>query len=273
MITAFETLAPDNFKLIKDSVETAQSDLGFLRMNPEPWSELEDISIDYAIMEQAKNLVAIPYLSKWSDLGDWGEVWAEVSKDKSGTALSKAAHAIDCSDTLLRSETEDQHIVGLGLNNIIAIAMPDAVLIAQKNRLQDVKKVVNHLKLKNVQQAKSHSKDFRPWGWFEILKLDNCFQVKRIFVKPGAAISLQSHKYRSEHWIVVEGIAKVTIDYEIKLVKEGQSVYVPKGAIHRMENPGKSPMFLIEVQIGNYLGEDDIERYEDLYSRKYRKTK
>ena len=213
-------------------------------------------------MEKAKNLVAIPYLSKWSDLGDWDAVWAEVSKDRSGTALSEAAHAIDCSDTLLRSECVDQQIVGLGLNNIIAIAMPDAVLIAQKNRVQDVKKIVDHLKLKNIQQAKSHPKDFRPWGWFESLKLDDCFQVKRIFVKPGAAISLQSHKYRSEHWIVVEGIAKVTIDDEIKLVNVGHSVYVPKGVIHRMENPGKSPMVLIEVQIGNYLGEYDIERYE-----------
>ena len=168
---------------------------------------------------------------------------------------------------MLRSECVDQQIVGLGLNNIIAIAMPDAVLIAQKNRVQDVKKVVDYLKIKNIQQAESHPKDFRPWGWFESLKLDDCFQVKRIFVKPGAAISLQSHKYRSEHWIVVKGIAKVTIDDEIKLVNVGHSVYVPKGVIHRMENPGKSPMVLIEVQIGNYLGEDDIERYEDLYSR------
>ena len=137
----------------------------------------------------------------------------------------------------------------------------------QKKRIQDVKKVVDLLKLKNIKQAESHPKDFRPWGWFESLKLDDCFQVKRIFVKPGAAISLQSHKYRSEHWIVVEGIAKVTIDDEIKLVNVGHSVYVPKGVIHRMKNPGKSPMVLIEVQIGNYLGEDDIERYENLYSR------
>ena len=267
MITAFEKMAPDNFKLTKNSVETAQSDLGFLRLNPEPWSKLEDISIDYAIMEKAKNLVAIPYLSKWSDLGDWNAVWAEVSKDQSGTALSEGAHAIDCSDTLLRTECVDLQIVGLGLKNIIAIATPDAVLIAKKNRLQDVKKVVDYLKLKNIKQAESHLKDFRPWGWFETLKLDKCFQVKRIFVKPGAAISLQSHKYRSEHWIVVEGVAKVTIDDDIKFVNVGQSVYVPKGAIHRMENPGESSMVLIEVQIGNYLGEDDIVRYEDLYSR------
>ena len=267
IIKAFKALAPNNFKLTKDSVETAQSDLGFLRMNPEPWSKLENISIDYAIMEKAKNLVAIPYSSKWSELGDWNAVWAEVSKDQSGTVLSEAAHAFDCSDTLLRSECVDQQIVGLGLNNIIAIAMPDAVLIAQKDRAQDVQKIVDYLKLENIQQAESHLKDFRPWGWFEVLKHDDCFKVKRIFVKPGAAISLQSHKYRSEHWIVVEGVAKVTINGKMELVNLGKSVYVPKGAIHRMENPGKTPMILIEVQIGNYLGEDDIKRYEDLYSR------
>lgn len=268
MIAMFKTLAYDNFSLIKDSVETAQFDLGFLRLNPEPWSKLEDISIDYAIMEKSKNLVAIPYLSKWSDMGDWNAIFAEISKDESGTALSEATHSIDCSDTMLRSECSDQLIVGLGLNNILAIATPDAVLIANKDRIQDVKKVVDYLKLKNIKQAESHLKDFRPWGWFETLKLDNRFQVKRIFVKPGAAISLQSHKYRSEHWVVVEGIVKVTIDNEIKTVREGHSVYVPKGAIHRMENPGKIPMVIIEVQIGSYLGEDDIVRYEDLYSRK-----
>jgi mannose-1-phosphate guanylyltransferase/mannose-6-phosphate isomerase len=267
MIAAFETLAPETLRLTRDAVETAQSDLGFLRMNSEPWSKLESKSIDYTIMEKAKNLVAIPYLSKWSDLGNWDSVWSELSKDQSGTALSETAHAIDCSDTLLRSECLDQQIVGLGLKDIFAIAMRDAVLIVQKNRVQDVKKVVDYLNLKNIQQAEIHPKDFRPWGWFESLKLDASFQVKRIFVTPGAAISLQSHEYRSEHWIVVEGVAKVTIGDETKLVNAGHSAYVPKGVIHRMENPGKLPMVIIEVQIGNYLGEDDIKRYEDLYSR------
>lgn len=267
IIAAFKALAPETYQLTKDSVETAQSDLGFLRLNPDPWSKLEDISIDYAIMEKAKNLSAIPYLSKWSDLGSWDAVWTEFTKDKSGTALSKAAHAIDCSDTLLLSQCSDQQIVGLGLDNIIAIAMPDAVLIAQKNKVQDINKVVDQLKIKNIQQAEKHLKDYKPWGWFEILKLGDCFQVKRIFVKPGAAISLQRHKYRSEHWVVVQGNAKVTIGGEIIAVDVGHSVYVPNGVIHRMENPGKSPMVMIEVQIGNYLGEDDIERFEDLYSR------
>jgi mannose-1-phosphate guanylyltransferase / mannose-6-phosphate isomerase len=149
----------------------------------------------------------------------------------------------------------------------MAIAMPDAVLVAPKDRAQDVKKAVELLKTKDIAQAEIFPKDHRPWGWFESLALGKRFQVKRIRVKPGAALSLQSHNHRSEHWIVVEGTAKVTIDEDVKLVTEGQSVYVPLGAVHRMENPGKLPMVLIEVQIGTYLGEDDIIRYEDIYSR------
>ena len=145
--------------------------------------------------------------------------------------------------------------------------MPDAVLVAPKDRAQDVKKAVELLKSKDISQAEIFPKDHRPWGWFESLALGERFQVKRICVKPGAALSLQSHNHRSEHWIVVDGTAKVTIDDEIKLVNEGQSVYVPLGAKHRMENPGKLPMVLIEVQIGTYLGEDDIMRYEDVYAR------
>jgi mannose-6-phosphate isomerase-like protein (cupin superfamily) len=145
--------------------------------------------------------------------------------------------------------------------------MPDAVLVAPKDRAQDVKKAVELLKAKEITQAEIFPKDHRPWGWFESLALGERFQVKRICVQPGASLSLQSHNHRSEHWIVVEGTAKVTIDGDVKLVTEGQSVYVPLGAIHRMENPGKLPMLLIEVQIGTYLGEDDITRYEDGYGR------
>ena len=168
----------------------------------------------------------------------------------------------------MRSEISSQQVVGIGLNNIMAIAMPDAVLVAHKERAQDVKKAVELLRAKDIVQAEVFPKDHRPWGWFESLALGDRFQVKRICVKPGAALSLQSHKYRSEHWIVVEGKAKVTIDSEITMVEEGQSVYVPLGAIHRMENPGKQNMLLIEVQIGTYFGEDDITRYEDVYERK-----
>jgi mannose-1-phosphate guanylyltransferase/mannose-6-phosphate isomerase len=268
MIDAFRTYTPETLDLVSQSINEASADLGFLRLAAEPWSKIEGISIDYAIMEKAQNLVAVPYASKWSDLGGWDAVWLESEPDTSGNVTSETAHAIECSNSLLRSESGSQQVVGLGLNDIMAIAMPDAVLVAPKERAQDVKKAVALLKSKDIAQAEIFPKDHRPWGWFESLALGDRFQVKRICVKPGAALSLQSHKHRSEHWIVVEGTAKVTIDDEIKLVSEGQSVYVPLGAKHRMENPSKLPMVLIEVQIGTYLGEDDIIRYEDVYARK-----
>ena len=145
--------------------------------------------------------------------------------------------------------------------------MPDALLVMDKSRSQDVKHAVNKLIKKNVRQATVFPKDHRPWGWFESFTLSDRFQVKRIFVNPGASLSLQSHRYRSEHWIVVEGIARVTIGKDIKTLNEGQSIYIPLGEIHRLENPGKNPMVLIEVQTGSYFGEDDIVRYEDKYSR------
>ena len=267
MIEAFSNYAPESLSLVEQSVNEANSDLGFLRLAAEPWANLEDISIDYAIMEKAKNLVALPFESKWSDLGGWDAVWAEGEKDSAGNVLSDAASALDCKNSLLRSESVNQQIVGVGLNDIIAIAMPDAVLIADKQCAQGVKKAVRLLKEREITQAEQFPKDYRPWGWFESLVKGQRFQVKRIFVKPGAALSLQSHNHRSEHWIVVEGTARVTIDSEIKLITEGESIYVPLGSIHRMENPGKFPMVLIEVQIGAYLNEDDIIRYEDLYSR------
>ena len=267
MIDAFRTYAPGTLDLVSKAVNEAVSDLGFLRLAPEPWSELQEISIDYAIMERAQNLVAVPYASKWSDLGGWDAVWAECKSDALGNVTSETAHAIECSNSLLRSENTSQQVVGIGLNNIMAIAMPDAVLVASKDRAQDVKKAVELLKAKDIVQAEIFPKDHRPWGWFESLALGDNFQVKRISVKPGAALSLQSHEHRSEHWVVVNGNAKVTIDGEIRFVMEGQSVFVPLGAKHRLENTCDSPLSLIEVQIGNYLGEDDIIRYEDVYAR------
>ena len=267
MIDAFRAYGPQTLALVSQAVDDASTDLGFLRLAADPWSEIEDISIDYAIMEKAQNLVAVPYASKWSDLGGWDAVWSESKPDALGNVTSETAHAIECSNSLLRAESSSQQVVGIGLDNIMAIATPDAVLVAHKERAQDVKKAVELLKSKDIVQAEIFPKDHRPWGWFESLALGERFQVKRICVKPAAALSLQSHKHRSEHWIVVEGTAKVTIDEEIRLVSEGQSIYVPLGAKHRMENPGEQPMILIEVQIGTYLGEDDIIRYEDVYAR------
>ena len=267
MLDAFRAYASETLDLVSQAVDEASPDLGFLRLAAEPWSKIKDISIDFAIMEKAQNLVAVPYTSKWSDLGGWDAVWSESNPDAAGNVTSETAHAIECSNSLLRSESSKQRVVGIGLNNIMAIAMPDAVLVAPKERAQDVKKAVELLKSKGITQAEIFPKDHRPWGWFESLAMGDRFQVKRICVKPGAALSLQSHKHRSEHWIVVEGTAKVSIEDEVKLVGEGQSIYVPLGAKHRMENPGSSTMVLIEVQIGSYLGEDDIIRYEDVYAR------
>ena len=218
-------------------------------------------------MEKAKNLVAVRYASKWSDLGGWDAVWSEGNPDLSGNVTSETAHAIECSNSLLRTESINQQIVGIGLNDIMAIAMPDAVLVAHKQRAQDVKKAVERLKTNAIPQAEIFPKDYRPWGWFESLALGDCFQVKRICVKPGGTLSLQSHKHRSEHWIVVQGTARVTINGKVKNIAQGESVYVPLGSKHRMENYGEFPMVLIEVQIGKYLGEDDIIRYEDRYKR------
>ena len=267
MISAFERSFQETLQYTKNAVETAKIDLGFVRLNPEFWKQIEDISIDHAIMEKAKNLVSIPFASKWSDLGDWGAVWGELDKDDSGVALSGDAYGIDCKNTLLRSESKSQYIMGLGLTDIIAVAMPDAVLVAHKNKSQDVKKVVEYLKFNNVAQAEIFPKHHRPWGWFESLSISEQFQVKRIFVNPKSSLSLQSHNHRSEHWVLVAGVAKVTIGKKVQMLKENQSVYIPVREVHRLENLGKVPVVLIEVQTGNYLGEDDIVRYEDMYTR------
>lgn len=267
ILAAFETHAPDLIAPVRAAVENSQSDLGFERLAPEDWAGVRDISIDYAVMEEADNLVVVPYAAGWSDLGDWDAIRRETAQDDAGVAGHGAVTAIDCKDSLLRSEDDRVEVVGIGLNNIVTIAMPDAVLVADASRAQDVKQAVARLKEKQVPQAEAFTKDHRPWGWFESLVIGERFQVKRIVVHPGAALSLQSHNHRSEHWIVVSGTAKVTIDENVQLVTENESVYIPLGAVHRMENPGKVPMVLIEVQTGAYLGEDDIIRYEDVYSR------
>ena len=267
MISSYKKYAKHILSYVEDAVKFSVVDLDFIRLDPNFWSKLENISIDYAIMEKSKKLVAIPYDSSWSDLGNWDSVWRETKKDHDGVALSHNAHSIDCENTLLRSENDNQHIVGLGLRDIVAIAMPDAVLVSNKNKSQTVKSVVEHLKLKKISQAEDYPKDHRPWGWFECLAIGKGFKVKRIFINPGASLSLQSHKYRSEHWVIVKGLAKVTINEDVKLAKKGQSLYVPLDALHRIENPGKSPTIIIEIQIGTYLGEDDIVRYDDIYSR------
>lgn len=265
ILAAFRATCPDLVASVQVSVDAARQDLGFTRLDPAAWAGIDPISIDYAVMEKASNLAVVPYSGRWSDLGDWSSVWRET--ESQGLALSGAATAIDCSDSLLRSEVDGLQIVGIGLDDIVAVAMPDAVLIARKGRTQEVKQAVAALKARNAAQAETFSRSHRPWGWFESLAVGDRFQVKRIVVNPGGALSLQSHVHRAEHWIVVQGTARVTVDGDIRLLGENQSIYVPLGAIHRLENPGKLPVILIEVQTGAHLAEDDIIRYEDAYKR------
>lgn len=267
IIKAFETHAPDLITHVGAAVTQATRDLGFTRLDPEAWARAEDISIDYKIMERADNVVALPYGGAWSDLGDWNAVWSEMSPDADGNVCSERAVSIDCTNTLLRSESEGLELVGIGLTDIVAIAMDDAVLVTDRNRTQEVRLAVEALKTRGAPQAVQLPRDYRPWGWYESLVVGPRFQVKRIVVNPGASLSLQSHHHRSEHWVVVEGTARITIDEDVQLISENQSVYIPLGAVHRMENPGKLPMVLIEVQTGSYLGEDDIIRYDDIYAR------
>lgn len=267
LIAAFRAHAPDVLEPVQAAVSAAEADLGFTRLEPGTWAQVPDISIDYAIMERAANLAVMPFGAGWSDLGGWDAVWQESGPDGAGNVTSAHATAIDCENTLLRSESPRVELVGIGLSDIVAVATTDAVLVAHKSDTQRVKEAVAALKAQGAAQATTFPVDHRPWGWFESLVIGPRFQVKRIVVNPGAALSLQSHHHRAEHWIVVEGTARVTIDETVRLVTENQSVYIPLGAVHRMENPGKLPMVLIEVQTGSYLGEDDIIRYEDVYAR------
>ena len=267
ILKAFDSYQPEMLPFVQAAVDGAKPDLDFFRLDPDAWNEVESVSIDYAIMERANNVSVVPYEGLWSDMGGWDAVWRESEQDEQGVSLNGYATAIDCKDTLLRSESDAIQVVGIGLENTIVVAMQDAVLVADSSNAQQVKEAVATLKLNNAPQAERFPKDHRPWGWFETLALDDRYQVKKIVVKPGGILSLQSHMHRAEHWVVVTGTARITIDEAVQVITENQSVYIPLGSRHRMENPGKLPMVLIEVQTGSYLGEDDIVRYEDLYSR------
>lgn len=264
---AFTQHASEMIEPAQAALDGVKQDLGFLRLDASAFAQIPKISLDYAIMEKADNLQVLAFSDGWSDLGDWEALRRITDKDEQGTALVGEATSVDCHDSLLWSTSEGQELVGIGLENIIAVAMPDAVLVADRRRVQDVKAAVTALQVKGAKQADQFTRDHRPWGWFDSLAMGPRFQVKRIVVTPGSQLSLQSHVHRAEHWIVVEGTAHVTIDTEVKMVGENQSVFIPLGAVHRMENRGKVNMTLIEVQTGSYLGEDDIIRYEDAYSR------
>jgi mannose-1-phosphate guanylyltransferase/mannose-6-phosphate isomerase len=267
LLAAYEAHAPEMLDLCRAALQSCEEDLGFLRLAAEPYAALSPISFDYAIMERAEPVVAVPLHAGWSDIGAWDTLWAASERDEDGNAGVGSVTAIDCKDSYLRSESKDLRLVGLGLENMVAVAMRDAVLVADRSRVQDVKGVVDVLRAASAPQADDYPRFHRPWGWYETLCLGSRFQVKRIMVKPGGILSLQSHMHRSEHWVVVSGTAEVTIGDAVRLVSENESVYIPLGTKHRMANKGRVPMYLIEVQTGSYLGEDDIERYEDVYNR------
>lgn len=267
LLEAFEEYAPDILSHTRTAMIAAEPDLGFLRIDAALWGKVRAESIDYAVMERSQNVSVVHFNGEWSDLGSWEAVWKSSLQDEQGNATSGLSTAIDCKDTLLRSESDEIELVGIGLKNVLAIAMRDAVLVADLSDSQSVRRAVDVLKARGAKQAIQLPVDHRPWGWFETLILGKRFQVKRIHVHPGAALSMQSHVHRSEHWIVVAGTARVTVDDNVRLLTENQSVYIPLGAVHRLENPGKVPVVLIEVQTGTYLGEDDIIRYEDIYLR------
>jgi mannose-1-phosphate guanylyltransferase/mannose-6-phosphate isomerase len=266
-VAAFRAHAGAILSDVEAALEGARQDLGFLRLCSDPWARLPDVSVDYAIMEKAPGLQVMPYAGHWSDLGGWQAVWQEGAADAAGVVQSGQTLALDCTDTLLRADAAGQVLVGIGLSDIVAVAMPDAVLVARKSQTQRLRVVVETLRARGLAQAEQFPRDHRPWGWFDRLIAGHRFQVKRIVVQPGGALSLQSHTHRAEHWVVVEGTARVTLDGQSRLVTENESVFIPLGTRHRLENPGKLQLTLIEVQTGAYLGEDDIERHSDIYDR------
>ncbi|MDG4649645.1 mannose-1-phosphate guanylyltransferase/mannose-6-phosphate isomerase [Roseibacterium sp. SDUM158017] len=267
VLEAYKAHAPQMIDLCRAARAGGVQDLDFFRLAPEPYAAVEPISFDYAIMEKVDPVMVVPLSCGWTDLGAWDALWANSARDGDGNAAVGPVTAIDCSGTYLRSEDPDIQLVGLGLRGVVAVATKDAVLVADRARAQDVKRVVDMLRKAGQAQADEYPRFHRPWGWYETLCLGSRFQVKRIMVKPGGILSLQSHMHRSEHWVVVSGTAEVTIGQETRLVTENQSVYIPLGVRHRMANKGHVPMYLIEVQTGAYLGEDDIVRYEDAYNR------
>ena len=207
------------------------------------------------------------FSGNWSDFGDWNAVAGQLPTDGEGNFITGTASQIDCQNTALWSAANGTQLVGLGLKNIVTVVMDDAVLVADASRMQDVRDVVEHLEQAGIQQAHQHSKDYRPWGWFESLVNMPGYQVKRLHVYPGAALSLQSHQHRSEHWVVVSGSANVLRENEVLTLATNDSIYIHAGQKHRLANVTKEPLTVIEVQTGSYLGEDDIVRYEDVYRR------
>lgn len=264
-------LNPAVFDAAQKAIAAAQEDLGFLRLDAEAFSQSPSISVDYAVMEKTSLAAVLPIDVGWSDVGSWSSLWELSGRDADGNAVSGDALLESTQDCYVHSERA--LVATIGVKDLVIVDTPDALLVADKARAEDVGGIVSRLKQAKRKEHEGHIRNYRPWGFFETLNLAPRFQVKLLHVKPGAKLSMQMHHHRSEHWVVVHGTAEVTIGSEQKLVYENQSVYIVAGQWHRLHNPGKTPLELIEVQLGSYLGEDDIVRTDDVYNRSGKETK
>ena len=256
---------PDILAAAREAMDAATDDLGFLRLGKEAFLACPAEAIDRAVMERTADAAVIPADFGWSDVGSWGSLWDIADKDAGGNAARGDVQLQDTRDTLVFGDR--RLIATLGVEGLIIVDTDDALLVADRSRSQDVREVVEDLKRANRSEHLSHRRVYRPWDYYEQVDAGPRFQVKRLMVKPGAALSLQLHRKRAEHWVVVSGRARVTRGDEVIDLEENQSTYIPVGTRHRLENAGAEPLLLIEVQSGSYLGEDDIERFEDRYGR------
>ena len=264
-LDALKTFEPGMYEACDKAYQNASSDLDFKRVDSEAFGKSPSLSIDYAVMERINNLHVIPYLGDWSDVGAWDAVATLANHDEAGNAIQGDGVLLKSSNTFIRAES--RMVAGIGLENLVVIETRDAVLVADATNTQHVKDLVEVLKSRSRKEATEHQKMYRPWGSYEMLVLGDRFQVKQIVVHPGASLSLQMHHHRAEHWVIVSGTAEVQVDDRIQTLIEDQSVYIPIGSKHRLRNHEKRPLTIIEVQTGNYLGEDDIVRFDDIYGR------
>jgi mannose-1-phosphate guanylyltransferase/mannose-6-phosphate isomerase len=260
-----KVLAPDIHGPAEASVLRGKRDMDFLRLDETSFALARATSVDYAVMEKTARAAVVPSDFQWSDIGSWSAIWDLSAKDEAGNGAQGDAMFQDARNCYVYSPALLTAVVGL--EDVVVVTTRDAVLVAAKSKSEEVKSLVSRLTKAGRREAKEHLRNYRPWGDYEQIDRGGRYQVKRITVKPGGKLSLQSHFHRAEHWVVVSGTARVTVDDKIHLLSENQSIYIPLGAVHRMENPGQIPLELIEVQSGSYLGEDDIVRYEDIYNR------
>jgi mannose-1-phosphate guanylyltransferase/mannose-1-phosphate guanylyltransferase/mannose-6-phosphate isomerase len=265
LLAELERLTPTLLAAVRAAVSEATRDLDFIRLAPEAFERAPDISIDYAVMEKTAHAAVVPASIGWSDVGSWSALWEVSDQDAQGNATAGPVELLDARNCYVRSEGILTAVVGL--EDVVTVVTDDAVLVMHRDRSQDVKTLLSQLKKAKHKEATEHRRNYRPWGHYEGLIQGDRFQVKKISVKPGQKLSLQKHFHRAEHWVVVNGTAIVERDAERILLRENESVYLPLGCVHRMENPGMIPLTLIEVQSGSYLGEDDIVRFEDTYGR------